>query len=159
MKILLIIGIISPFISLCQSDMQKVVSSSGNHFNNGIIQLSFTIGEPIINTLSGTTTNITQGFHQSNHLIVSVEEKNPNLDIKVYPNPIGDKLYINTEFFEGVYYEIYDANGKLVCKDFLKKNITEIETINLKPSAYSLSVTGKDNSSNFKLIKINEPWE
>jgi hypothetical protein len=157
MKILLIIGFTFPFISLCQSDMQKVVSSSGNHFNNGVFQLSFTIGEPIINTLSGTTLKMSQGFHQSKTLTVSIAENNPNVDFKVFPNPVGDKLYINSEYYEGFFYEIFDNNGKLICKDFLQQNITEIETDNLKPSEYTLYITGKKSSSNFKLIKINKP--
>ena len=52
MKKLYLIGILMPMILYGQSDMQNVISSSGNHFNNGSVQISYTIGEAIINTFS-----------------------------------------------------------------------------------------------------------
>jgi len=149
-------GILMPMMLFGQSDMQNVISSSGNHFNNGSVQISYTIGEAIINTFSSSSNKLTQGFHQTNLQIADIKSHKPSIEISVYPNPFGDQFNIQTECFEKIGYELYDNSGKLILNGDLDKPITQIETVNLAPSDYSLRLIGKDQTTitTCKVIKI-----
>ncbi|MCF8366769.1 MAG: hypothetical protein K9H16_13355, partial [Bacteroidales bacterium] len=47
-----------------QVKAQQVIASSGGYFENENLSLSFTIGEPVIETFTGTDFILTQGFQQ-----------------------------------------------------------------------------------------------
>jgi len=45
---------------------QEVVSTQGDSYTNASGSIDFTIGEVVINTGTGGTNDLTQGFHQTN---------------------------------------------------------------------------------------------
>lgn len=143
------------FTALCQSMNQNVISTSGNHFENGNAQLSFTIGEPIITTESNSTHSLTQGFHQTNWSFVGLEDHDTSNEITVFPNPLTDEINIKTDDFGGLSYNLYDANGKLIFEGKLEDSVTQVNTKNLNPASYSLVIQreGQMNLKIFKLIK------
>jgi len=47
-----------------QVEAQQIIASAGNYFQNGSGSVSFTMGEPATNTLSGNGVILTQGFQQ-----------------------------------------------------------------------------------------------
>lgn len=69
----------------------------------------------------------------------------------IYPNPAIDKIFINTEKDLNKYILIYDSNGKVVLKQQILQNKTEIKVENLPNGVYLISV---DNTFG-KFIKIN----
>lgn len=141
--------------SYCQSAEQQVISSSGNHYNNGTIQLSYTIGEPVISTESNTTSTLTQGFHQTNWKFLGLEDFAPEITISVFPNPVMNQLNIQSNDFIGITYQLFDSNGKLVFEDELKDSNTQLNTETLAPAMYSIFFRSEDKSNlkTFKLIK------
>lgn len=136
-----------------QSAEPQIISSSGDHFNNGTIQISFTIGEPVVKTVSDGTNTLTQGFHQTNWSFVGLEDYTPSFNISVYPNPVQDELKIESKDFKGVIYQIYDAAGKIVLEGNLENEKTQINTENLAPATYSL-VLRNSNESLLKIYKL-----
>ena len=88
---------LSPNISFAQDyeTALQVISTSGKTGTQGGLTFHYTIGEPVISTLSGNTRKLTQGFHQPEFGTVSTY--NPGLadwDIEVFPNPTADALTI-----------------------------------------------------------------
>jgi hypothetical protein len=143
-----------PFIGQAQSTELNVFSSSGNHFSNGSVEVSFTIGETVISTESNTNNTLTQGFHQTNWVFMGVENFESTLEISVFPNPSSDDLFIQTTYFEGLNYELYDAQGKLVLEGALTEETTRLSISKLAPAQYNLSIrSGKQLNKTFKLIK------
>ncbi|MEL7122357.1 MAG: gliding motility-associated C-terminal domain-containing protein [Bacteroidota bacterium] len=59
-----------------QSVDPKVVSSSGNHHDNGSVKLSWTLGQLSVTTLSNTQNTLTQGFQQPYDLCTNVVNTN-----------------------------------------------------------------------------------
>ncbi len=78
-------------------------------------QLSYTIGEPLTFTFSSSSNRLTQGFHQTNLEVVSVEESNEQFQFSVYPNPTRNELRFSfPSNFDTIAIQIYDAQGKLI---------------------------------------------
>ena len=64
MKKLLLILLCLPLISFGQITSPSVISSSGNSYNNGGVNMDYTLGEIVVETQTNSTTILTQGFHQ-----------------------------------------------------------------------------------------------
>ena len=62
MKVLLLISAL--LITLTSISGQEVISSAGEHQENANGSISWTIGEPISETISGADAQLTQGFQQ-----------------------------------------------------------------------------------------------
>lgn len=74
-----------------QSLSHQVISSLGN--DNP--QLSFTVGESIIETAEEGSFVLTQGFHQAEQASVSIDRELAALvDYRLYPNPAKDQIHL-----------------------------------------------------------------
>jgi hypothetical protein len=73
-------------------------------------------------------------------------------DVKIYPNPVSDKIYIETEDFEGVSeIQILDLQGAIVYKS--DKVTKEIDTKNLTSGTYLIRVIKKNRAaSSYKIV-------
>ena len=88
-------------------------------------------------------------------LVSSVTDvlKQENL-IAVYPNPVANFVIIKREdSITDATVNIIDINGKIAISEELKININKINTSNLEPGIYLLSIKSNDTISNFKIIK------
>jgi hypothetical protein len=133
---------------------QEVVSTQGDSYSNASGSVDFTIGEVVINTGTDGTSDLTQGFHQTNWNFLGVEDFAPNYEAIIFPNPTEDVLNIRTSTFENVTYTLYDAMGKLVLQDVLSTEQTPIQVSQLAPGAYSLTLNNEtQNLKTFKLVK------
>lgn len=90
----------------------NVIASSSDYAEGGGYSLSWTMGEVIIPTLNFPDNDVTQGFHQPNVHVLSVNEFTSDMEISVYPNPTSDLLNISSSKESLV--ELRDAQGKLV---------------------------------------------
>ena len=155
MNKLTVIGILLPLSVFGQTTEQNVLSSSGNHFSNGSVQVSYTIGEPVIETVSNPSNTLTQGFHQTSWNFLGVEDLNSDLILTVFPNPVGDALTVKTEQYNNLSYQLFDENGKLIFEGNLLNSETLLYTSNLQPAAYSLRILNNqlEMVKLFKLLK------
>jgi hypothetical protein len=81
-------------------------------------------------------------------------------DIKIYPNPVSDYVYVEIGFEglrEGVFeaeITVYDMGGRQLQSLKTKNEVTKINTQNLIQGAYLVTVKTNDNkTANAKLIK------
>ncbi len=67
---------------------QEVVSTAGSHGETTAGSLSWTVGEPVIETITDGTNTLTQGFQQSKLTVTAINDlKFPGIELSVYPNP------------------------------------------------------------------------
>jgi hypothetical protein len=99
-----------------QSLSPTVVASGGNYVSGTTGSISYTIGEPVTTTITGSNNTLTQGFQQPNDIINGLLdiEKEANGSFSVYPVPTTDKLWFGYEFnTEGkVTIELVNALGQ-----------------------------------------------
>lgn len=141
----------------CTGFSQTVVSSSGESYSNGSGSIEFTIGEPVIETVSNGTVDITQGFHQTNWNFAGVDDFQPDFEAIVYPNPMQDQLMVKSPMFEGVLCRVYDATGRIVREVSLEGEITGINVQDFAPGAYQLTLLDANATQikTFNLIKTH----
>ncbi|MEX1001685.1 MAG: T9SS type A sorting domain-containing protein [Crocinitomicaceae bacterium] len=150
-KSLFFIAIINPLLL----SSQEVVSVQGDSYNNDNKSVDFTIGEIIINTVSDSTNDITQGFHQTKWDFLNIELHNSNVEIKVYPNPVEKQLNIETFPYKNINYKMYNNKGQVVLEGILTQEITSLNTENLQSANYTLILLNdkKEKIKTYKLIK------
>jgi hypothetical protein len=137
---------------------QQVVASSGNSGSAAGYTVDWTLGEPVIETISGSGNILTQGMHQTKLLVTAISEMEfPGLEVKVYPNPTGrflkiEVLQTGNELF---FYEISDITGRNVVLKELQGNTEEIDMGSFVSGIYFLYVLSQNHKSVkvFKIIK------
>lgn len=144
-----------------QSISPQVIASAGTHYAAGNAQLSWTVGEPVITTVSNGSNIITQGFHQTLLNATAVEEQTvAGINVNVFPNPTQDMLNVNIiNNLKDLQMELFDMNGKLLqaqkigaAQGTVQVNMTEYARAN-----YLLRVFAVDGSVNYtyKVQKMN----
>jgi hypothetical protein len=142
-----------PLIGFGQITSPSVISSSGNSYNNGGVNMDYTLGEIVVETQTNTTTILTQGFHQG---VLKVNTSVENIDIKtkVYPNPTTNFIIIELEKNVNADILVYDINGKLVIKDKLNdENQKQFDFSFLKQGNYLLHINIADKQSVYQINK------
>ena len=128
---------------------QKVIGAAGNYTDAGAYTVAWTIGEPIITTVNGTSNVLTQGFHQGDIYVLSVE-KYSELAISVYPNPADDIINILSDYPSKM--SIYNAQGKLIQLIDLFETTASVDVSDLSRGTYLLVFEAEGSIS--KKMKI-----
>ncbi len=119
MKFLTILSFAAlPVLGVAQSIEPQVIASAGEHFSNGNVQLSWTLGEVMIDTYDNGTNILTQGFHQTELTVTSIEETLADVRLNMYPNPTME--FLNIELGNNgsdIELQLFDMTGKLVHSD------------------------------------------
>ena len=139
-----------------QSYCQEIISSAGKHHAAGNIQVSWTLGEPIIETLIGDGNILTQGFHQPKLTVTPVFTLNETSGIKVYPNPSSRIVYIELAGQQpfNATAELYSPDGKLRKQQHVNNERAILNVQELPNGSYLLKISkDKELLKTFKLVK------
>lgn len=151
--------LILSFSAYSQTVDIDVFATSGADGSSATHQLSWTIGEPIIETLSGTSNIVTQGFHQTNLIVTDIiEESALNLELMIFPNPVVNQLNLNIQNPENLplNFVLYDELGRVLSQDRIYSNQSAISMENLSRANYLLAIySGDKRVKVFKVIKMN----
>ena len=151
-------------ISICdciysQSISPEVYATSGEYYTGTNATLSWTIGESVIETFSGTNAILTQGFQQSQYSITSIEEVHDNkYQISVYPNPVTDLININIRSAEQTSFnvELIDLQGKRLYRQNIDSNNNTLDLKQFATGIYFLNVytNGNEFLKSYKISKL-----
>jgi hypothetical protein len=137
----------------------ELLSASAGHFTSTNYQITWSIGEPLIETYNSANLIVNQGFHQNLSHIVNLN----NLDaeyykLSIYPVPAGNTLYLlinpkNPETFD---YTIFNQNGKRLFGAGLSTLENQLDISNLVPGIYFIQITNKNRThcKTYNFIKI-----
>ena len=137
-----------------QSITPQVLSSGGGDNSNTNVGLSWTVGEPVIQTAVGASASVTQGFHQIHFEIISIEEhRELGYEVSVYPNPSTDIINIRLKFIgkgstpSGTKFNVVltDNSGKILISNKLKNKLEHsIPMDKYSSGQYYLKITTAD---------------
>jgi hypothetical protein len=136
---------------------QKTISVSGGNASGTGGSISYSVGQTVYTTNSGSEGYLTQGVQQPFEILVltkNKESKGINLEFSAFPNPSTEyvKLKIQNYKSEKLSYELYNANGKLLVSNRIVADETKIVMTKYIRSAYFLKI--KDNKLEVKEFKI-----
>jgi hypothetical protein len=81
--------------SQAQSLERQVIGSAGGYEEEAGYSLSFTVGEPVVETAISGSLVLTQGFQQPDDIRVGINDVvKVNMDYLIFPNPTIDKLTV-----------------------------------------------------------------
>ena len=127
-----------------QAQAQEAVATSGGNPSGINGNVSYTIGQVVYTTNTGTTGSIAQGVQQpfEIQIVLGIENFNINLQMAVFPNPTTNwlQLDIKNYGFEKLNYQIFDINGKLILQSIFSAETTTISMENLSTNIYLLKV-------------------
>ena len=82
-------------LSYSQSISKQVIGAAGKTQSNSNLKVSWTIGEPVVVLMTSSRNQLANGYHSALNLqVLSVEDNSLEAQIKVYPNPSSQSIYI-----------------------------------------------------------------
>jgi hypothetical protein len=172
-NVLLIISCLTlfHFDIIGQSLSPFVITTSGNYVINGGASLSYTIGEPMVQTFYSSKNVLTQGFQQpidtlainqdSTQAAINEFSKESAYILNVYPNPFSNYIYVKIDGALNDKFEIYLLNQlgqqcmtSISIDYFGGSNTYKIHTGELSMGIYFLRLKSLNNSFAYS-IKLN----
>ena len=134
-----------------QSISKQVIGSAGI----SVPQLSWTIGEAVVGLMQSSTSQLGNGYHDAKSIVaLGIEDYSLDVQLKVYPNPTAQLLYVShpeqTTFSIG----IADLNGRQIYSGSI--NTTSPLDLGQYPQGmYVVTIENKEaNKKNtYKIIK------
>jgi len=135
---------------------QETVPATGGDATGAGGSSSYTIGQVVYTTNTGTNGSVAQGVQQPYEISTSVgiEVTAINLELVAYPNPTNNALTLNIGNYnnEKLTYQLYDMQGKLLDSKQVVNSTTSIGMQELPVSNYLLNVL--DNNAVIKTFRI-----
>ena len=146
----LILPVFFTHMVISQSINPEVITSSGNYFKGANYSLSWTLGECVIETFSNSNYTLTQGFQQTWFKVGTlVKYPELNLNIKVYPNPASDFIWLDcgnaTSSINALKVELVDIHGRILYGKNLTEERQQMSLRGLSQSVYFIRVTNRKN--------------
>lgn len=139
---------------------QESVNITGGNASGSGGSASYSVGQVVYTTNTGTNGSVAQGVQQSFEIsvVTGIEDaKSINLTVSVYPNPTTDYLTLDVKDFDlsNLSFQLYDINGRLLQSQKITGNRTSIRMSNLLAAIYFVKVIqGNRDVKTFKIIKI-----
>lgn len=137
------------------SAQENTVAAGGEATGSGG-SASYTVGQVVYTTNTGTNGSTTQGVQQPYEITATtgVDETSINLEMIVYPNPTTDylTLKIQSEEFKSMSYQLIDMQGKIIESEKLTTNTTSIKMEGLPKSTYIVNII--ENNKPIKTFNI-----
>jgi hypothetical protein len=153
-------GIFLPILLLLgsQSKAQETVNSAGGNAGGSSGTVSYSIGQVLYSTHTGTTGSEAQGVQQAFEIFtVGTKAMDKNLILSVFPNPAFETLILQTGEFkkEKLKYRLLDMQGKLLLEANILEAQTCIDMAHFPSATYLVNVYDQNNNEKqiFKIIK------
>jgi hypothetical protein len=136
---------------------QNAVPATGGNASGSGGSVSYSVGQVVYTTNTGSNGTIAQGVQQPFEISVVTgleEAKGINLAVSAYPNPTTDYLTLSVDKFDvsKLSYHLFDMSGKLLETKKITGNQTNIVMSNLVPATYFVKITQENKE--IKTLKI-----
>ena len=154
MKHLIIILLVST-LGYSQSITKQVIGAAGKTLTNSNLKLSYTVGEPVVGLMTAGGNQLGNGYYPALNLkALSVEDNVLDVQLKVYPNPTSQSLYVSHPDVNSFRISIADLNGKLIYQSIINKEVP-LDVSNYTQGMYLVTVESKESNkkNTYKIIK------
>jgi len=151
-------GVLFFGFGLIELQAQEAISAIGcNTFVSGQGTVSYSVGQVVYTTNTGTTGSILQGVQQPFEVSVinGIEEgREINLLVSAYPNPTTEHLILRVDNLEvsNISLRLFDMNEKLLESRRVSEIETSIDMSRFMPAIYFLKVI--ENNKEIKTFRI-----
>lgn len=137
---------------------QAVLNSGGNALSSSG-SVSFSLGQLVVQTAEGISGSVSAGVQQAFEFQTLSLDEFPGLklQLKLYPNPVKEFIFISFPGNERTgfeVYELYDLSGRRIRSGTISGNETQVSFQDLPATVYLLNIIREKNVlKTFKVIK------
>ncbi len=164
LKFLLVVILVTFSFSLSTISAQTSVNATGGDASGSGGSVSYSVGQVVYTTSSGTNGSVAEGVQQPYEISVLTgleEARGISLEVTAYPNPTTDYITLIVDNsvktihdLSQLSYQLYDMNGKLLQNEKITGNQTSVVMSHLAPATYFVRViSGHRPIKEFKIIK------
>ena len=138
-----------------QTISKSVIGSAGKNTSNSTVKLSWTTGEPIIGIMTAGGNQLGNGYYPALNLqALSVEDNVLDVQLRVYPNPTSQSLYVSHPELSSFGITIFDLNGKQLYSGTINKE-EPLDVSNYTQGMYLVTLENKETQkkNTYKIIK------
>ncbi len=154
MKHLIILLLVSS-IGYSQSISKQVIGSAGKTQANSNLKVSWTTGEPVVGLMTAGGNQLGNGYYPAMDIqALSIDDSTLNVQIKVYPNPTSQMLYVLHPELNAFAIQISDLNGKQIYSGTIDED-QPLDVSHYTQGMYLVTIENKEvNKKNtYKIIK------
>ena len=154
MKYLILLLLVS-VISYSQTISRQVIGSAGKTQSNSNLKISWSAGEPVVGLMTAGGNQLGNGYYPAKDVqALKIQDNVLDLQLKVYPNPTSQMLFVSHPELNSFSIQITDLNGKQIYSAAINKN-QSLDVSNYTQGMYLVTVENKEaNKKNtYKIIK------
>jgi len=151
-------GFVICFIAFQQINAQSAIVTAGGNAGGDNGSASYTIGQALYTTDEGESLSISKGIQAvfEVKVIPNTSNKESQIDIKAYPNPVTEQLTIDgiNDIQQETKAHFYNSAGLLIKSVTITKSKTEISISEFDRGNYVMRIENKNEELiSFKIIK------
>jgi hypothetical protein len=153
--ILLVLILTFSSLSFSQSISKQVIGTSGKTLSNSNLKLSYTVGEPVVGLMTAGGNQLGNGYYPAMDLqALSVEDNELDVQLRIYPNPTSQSLYVSHPELNSFGITIVDLNGKQLYSGTINKE-EPLDVSNYTQGMYLVTIenTTTNKKNTYKIIK------
>jgi len=120
--------------------------------SDSVVLVKSSLGEPVTGFIQSEKITLLQGFYSTTKIIITAIDKSSPSELRIYPNPTSDIIYI--ESIDNTEYDvsIFNLNGQLIKND---NKVDQISIAMLPRGTYLLKAVSINTNRiyNYKIIK------
>ena len=151
-----LVSIALSIIFLSSLHAQEGFSTTGGQAQGTAGSSSYTLGQVLYTTHTGSTGSVAQGVQQTYDIValLGAAIAGINLELGAYPNPTQETLTLKIDNYknESLTYQLYDLQGKLWDSQSVKGAQTQLDMKDLAVGTYLLSI--QDQKALIKTFRI-----
>jgi hypothetical protein len=139
--------------TLClKASGQQLLSAAGTSFTGGEIHASWSFGELAIESQQLNDLHVTQGLHQANLLLESIDEPAEENSAQLYPNPTNGVVHLNLDENTDVErLTILNSQGVEILS--LAHKNKKIDLSDQPDGLYFIQIESENHKRNYQIIK------
>jgi len=147
------------FVIVSVTQAQSFIPAAGGNAAGSGGTVSYTIGQIAYTRISGTNGKLNQGIQMPYEIsiITTITKTSGNSPtLSVFPNPSNSFMILKVEsnYSDNLTYHLYDMSGKLIQKDKVEGNETQINISAFRTGAYLLKIVNRNKEiKTFRIIK------
>ena len=138
-----------------QSISKQVIGTAGKTLTNSDLKVSYTVGEPVVGLMTADGNQLGNGYYPAFNLqALSIEDNVLDVQIKLYPNPTSQSLYVSHPEIGLFEVSIVDLNGKQLYRGTVNKD-EPLDVSNYTQGMYLVTVENAalNKKNTYKIIK------
>ena len=141
-----------------QSLSPQVVATSGKSFSSATAVIDFTVGEVFTSTYVSEGNLLTQGFHQPEIIITSLEPSEHEFAFNLYPNPTQQFVTVESTLETELHVRIMDIQGRQVQASSVFTKIITLDLHSLMSGNYLVAISNASGKPiiSYSLIKTEK---